>query len=239
MKETILEGVGMFAGQAMAQAQAHIDANMESQRAAHKARVKLINDEAKEQIEVLKNSRKYEKISDKDRKKAVDSINKQKEKQKKKEDEALSAQLAKEFEKKQHMNAVSAIMDTASAIMKVTSQTGIAAPPWIAAYAALGAAQLAMIYSQKPPKAQFGGLVGGKSHAQGGTLIEAEAGEFIMNRDAVDSVGIETMNRMNTGGGGAINVSFSGNINSDDFIESEAIPKIREAIRRGEDIGIG
>lgn len=33
--------------------------------------------------------------------------------------------------------------------------------------------------------------------------------------------------------GGAINVSFSGNVMSDDFIENIAIPKIKDAIRRG------
>ena len=35
-----------------------------------------------------------------------------------------------------------------------------------------------------------------------------------------------------------INISFSGNVVSDDFIENEAIPKIKDAIRRGADIGI-
>lgn len=38
--------------------------------------------------------------------------------------------------------------------------------------------------------------------------------------------------------GGGINITFSGNINTADFIEQEAIPAIREAIRRGEDIGL-
>ena len=110
--------------------------------------------------------------------------------------------------------------------------------PWTAIAIAMGAAQLALIYHQKPPKAQYGGLIGGNPHSQGGTLIEAERGEFIMSRDAVDSVGVENMNRINMGGGGgAVNVSFSGNVTSDDFIESEAIPKIKEAIRRGSDIG--
>ena len=38
--------------------------------------------------------------------------------------------------------------------------------------------------------------------------------------------------------GGGINITFSGNVNSSDFIEQEAIPMIKEAIRRGEDIGL-
>ena len=42
-----------------------------------------------------------------------------------------------------------------------------------------------------------------------------------------------------TAGGGGVNVTFSGNVMSEDFIENEAIPQIKEAIRRGADIGIG
>ena len=104
----------------------------------------------------------------------------------------------------------------------------------------LGAAQLAIIESQNPPKMAQGGYIGGRRHSQGGTLIEAEQGEFIMNRDAVSTLGIETMNRINRGQGGSlVNVSFNGNVMSDDFIQEEAIPKIKEAIRRGADIGIG
>ena len=36
---------------------------------------------------------------------------------------------------------------------------------------------------------------------------------------------------------GTVNVTFTGNVNSQDFIENEAIPQIKEAIRRGADIG--
>ena len=40
------------------------------------------------------------------------------------------------------------------------------------------------------------------------------------------------------GGGGSVNISFAGNVMSQDFIEDEAIPMIKEAIRRGADIGV-
>ena len=83
-----------------------------------------------------------------------------------------------------------------------------------------------------------GGLIGGRRHSQGGTLIEAEQGEFVMNRNAVDAIGVENLNRMNMGGGAPVSISFSGNVMSDDFIENEAIPKIKEAVRRGSDIGV-
>ena len=84
-----------------------------------------------------------------------------------------------------------------------------------------------------------GGVVGGRRHSQGGTIIEAEQGEFVMSRNAVDSVGLEAMNRINSGGGsGAVSINFTGNVMSQDFIEDEAIPMIKEAIRRGADIGV-
>ena len=87
-------------------------------------------------------------------------------------------------------------------------------------------------------KFEQGGLVGGRRHSQGGTMIEAERGEFAMSRNAVDAIGVENLNRMNQGGGGAVNVTFSGNVMSQEFIENEAIPQIKDAIRRGADIGV-
>ena len=70
--------------------------------------------------------------------------------------------------------------------------------------------------------------------------IMAQEGEFVMRRSAVDSIGLENLNRMNRTGqaGGGANITFTGNIMSDSFIEEEAIPKIKDAIRRGADLGI-
>jgi hypothetical protein len=88
-------------------------------------------------------------------------------------------------------------------------------------------------------KMEQGGLIGGRRHSSGGTMINAEQGEFVMSRNAVNAVGVEAMNRINAGGGaGAVNVNFTGNVMSQDFIEDEAIPMIKEAIRRGADIGV-
>jgi len=47
-----------------------------------------------------------------------------------------------------------------------------------------------------PTMAQ-GGMVGGHRHSQGGTLIEAEKGEFIMSREAVTNLGLENMRKIN------------------------------------------
>ena len=46
------------------------------------------------------------------------------------------------------------------------------------------------------------------------------------------------MNRTGQPSGGGVNITFSGNVMSSDFIENEAIPQIKDALRRGADIGI-
>ena len=88
-------------------------------------------------------------------------------------------------------------------------------------------------------KFEHGGLVGGRPHSQGGTIIEAERGEFVMSRNAVESIGLETLNMMNEGGGGAVNITVTGNVMTQDFVEGELAESIKEAVRRGSDFGIG
>ena len=86
---------------------------------------------------------------------------------------------------------------------------------------------------------EHGGYVGGNRHSQGGTIIEAERGEFVMSRNAVESIGLETLNQMNQGGGGGnVNVSVTGNVLTQDFVEGELAESIKEAVRRGSDFGI-
>ena len=66
-------------------------------------------------------------------------------------------------------------------------------------------------------------------------------GEYVMQNSAVDSIGVENLNRMNMSGqgyGGA-NITFTGNVLSKDFIEDEAVPMIKAALRKGGNIGIG
>jgi hypothetical protein len=55
--------------------------------------------------------------------------------------------------------------------------------PILAAFiAASGLAEAAVVASKPIPKFERGGLIGGKLHSQGGTLIEAEQGEYMVNR---------------------------------------------------------
>ena len=99
----------------------------------------------------------------------------------------------------------------------------------------------AQIRSLQSEKFEQGGLVGGRRHSQGGTMIEAERGEFVMSRNAVSAIGVENLNRMNQGqssGGGSINININGGMISPDFVENELAESIREAVRRGADFGI-
>ena len=145
------------------------------------------------------------------------------------------------FRMEQGANLVQIGMDTASAVVKAYKLSPATfGMPWSGVLAGLGLAQAAMVASQPAPqKFQYGGMVGGNRHSQGGTMIEAEQGEFVMNRDAVEGIGIENLNRMNQGGGGgAIHVSVQGNVLTSDFVENELADSIKDAIRRGTDFGI-
>ncbi len=80
---------------------------------------------------------------------------------------------------------------------------------------------------------------GGSIRGGDNVPILAQGGEFVMQRSAVESIGIENLNRMNQGSSGAINVSVSGNVMSQDFVEGELADQIKNAVRRGTDFGIG
>jgi hypothetical protein len=70
-----------------------------------------------------------------------------------------------------------AIINTAASITKVLGN-----PVLVALATAAGAVQIATIASQPVPKFAKGGLIGGRLHSSGGTLIEAERDEYIINR---------------------------------------------------------
>ena len=147
----------------------------------------------------------------------------------------------KVFKMEQASQLASVYFNTSGAIMKSWNMSpetfGL---PWTAIAAAMGAMQAQQILSQKPPEYQYGGMVGGSRHAQGGTPITAERGEFVMQRRAVEALGEETMNRINEGGagGGSVTVNVSGNVMTQDFVEGDLAEAIREASRRGTDFGV-
>mgnify|MGYP003627298176 CR=1 FL=1 len=136
------------------------------------------------------------------------------------------------------LSQISASIDMYAGANKAFAQGGVMGFVTGAAIIAQGLANIVNI-EKNIGKYEQGGMVGGRRHSQGGTMIEAEQGEFVMSRNAVNAVGVEAMNRINQGGGaGAVSINFTGNVMSQDFIEDEAIPMIKEAIRRGADIGV-
>ena len=75
-----------------------------------------------------------------------------------------------------------------------------------------------------------GGVIQGEDNVP----ILAQSGEFVMSRKAVQSIGLETMNRINEGGGAvSVTVNVSGNVMTQDFVENDLADAIREAARRG------
>ena len=71
-----------------------------------------------------------------------------------------------------------AIIGTAAAVAKATT------PVLKAIALASGLAQIAIIGATPIPKFKKGGPVGGRSHEAGGTLIEAEKGEYVVNKNS-------------------------------------------------------
>ena len=243
----ISSAMGEMANIAASEAQAHIDVINE----LADAEIDIITNAAKTTIAEEKKTRKWQKMSAKQQadyeKKILDGVAKSEavineRRQKEKDDAAKKANklLLQQFKLEQALSLSQAFINTYTGVTAALKLT----PPMSFIMAGItlasGLANVALISKQKPPKMEAGGLIGGSRHSQGGTTINAEQGEFIMNRNAVQSVGLETMNRINQGGGGgSINISFAGNVLSKDFIEDEAIPQIKEALRRGGDIGIG
>lgn len=74
---------------------------------------------------------------------------------------------------------------------------GLGIPLAIAAVAGMAG----LVYGLSNRKAEKGGMIGGNRHSQGGTIIEAEQGEFIMSRQGVQNVGVGNLYAMNKGGG--------------------------------------
>ena len=116
-------------------------------------------------------------------------------------------------------------MNTAVSVSKVISN-----PILAALVAAMGAVQVATIASEKPPKFARGGLIdGGNRHSQGGAIIEAEQGEFVMSRNAVNSIGINNLESLNQGTS-PITLNISAPLVDETIIDT-IIPAIEKAQR--------
>lgn len=87
-----------------------------------------------------------------------------------------------ELQKQQALTEIA--INTAVAVAKVWSQTGVAGIVAQIAPIAMGALQAGLVLSQPTPKFAKGGKINGKKHSQGGEIVEVEHDEWIINANA-------------------------------------------------------
>ena len=143
------------------------------------------------------------------------------------DDEAKTSKEA--FEKRKKLQVATALMSAASGVIQILTQPSTLPSPFDWIVKGINAAALAVttgVQISNIKKTQFsggessasgggggfsaanlgrnyeeGGLIGGRRHAQGGTMVEAEAGEAIMTRGAV-TMFQPMLSMMNQMGGG-------------------------------------
>ena len=129
------------------------------------------------------------------------------------------------------LKAFEILINTAAAIMKAAPNIALQVLTGIT-----GATQLATVMATPIPKASKGMLLNGKSHAQGGVLIEAEGGEAIINKRST-MMYTPLLSAINQAGGG---VAFDGgyarrNLTSKE-LSAKDIERIVEKTLRGQKI---
>ncbi len=72
---------------------------------------------------------------------------------------------------------------------------------------------------------------GGMVQGQDNVPILAQAGEFIMKRDAVQNIGIDNLHAMNQSGVAPVTVNINGGIVQEDFVRNELMPQIHKSIK--------
>tara|TARA_Y100000356_G_scaffold2885_1_gene2234 strand:- start:293 stop:2392 length:2100 start_codon:yes stop_codon:yes gene_type:complete len=149
----------------------------------------------------------------------------------------LGQLLAKDEKDQKRLAFAGAMVDVISASVatfRKVSEVMLPPAPQIAALAQLG---IGSAIAFKMNEFEKGGLVGGRRHSQGGTIIEAERGEYVMSRNAVDSIGVDNLDAMNQGGAGT-SIVINNPIISSEFVETELPELIAEAVRKGVDFGM-
>jgi uncharacterized ubiquitin-like protein YukD len=92
----------------------------------------------------------------------------------------ISAEKTKQAKAERAAAIFQATIATAAAVAKALPN-----PVTAGIALAAGLAQIAIIAATPIPKFKKGGPVGGRSHEAGGTLIEAERGEYVVNKNSV------------------------------------------------------
>jgi hypothetical protein len=114
----------------------------------------------------------------------------------------LQRKIAAEKLKQAKLDKAKAIFDvflnTAQAVTAAyAASVATFGQPFASFAAAQGLLQASLIAAKPLPKFKRGGMIGGRSHEAGGTMIEAEKGEFVVNKNSVSKHRdvLEAMNR--------------------------------------------
>ena len=111
---------------------------------------------------------------------------------------AIAAEKIKQAKLEKAIQLFDIAINTAAAVSKAIAGSPLTfGLPFSAFALAQGAIQAAIVSSKPLPKYKKGGIIGGKSHEAGGTVIEAERGEFVVNKKSVSKHRdiLEAMNR--------------------------------------------
>ena len=144
---------------------------------AFSAYVNLVNQISEQRINAINQTSELELQAINDSQNSEITKERQRETLRLKTERAIAKEKTKQAMLDKQLALFNAIISTAAAIAKVSSN-----PILVALAAATGAIQIATIAAQPIPKYARGGLIGGRLHSGGGTLIEAERDEYIINR---------------------------------------------------------
>lgn len=145
---------------------------------AFSAYVNLVNQISEQRINAINQTSELELQAINDSQNSEITKERQRETLRLKTERAIAKEKTKQAMLDKQLALFNAIISTAAAIAKVSSN-----PILVALAAATGAIQIATIAAQPIPKYARGGLIGGRLHSGGGTLIEAERDEYIINRN--------------------------------------------------------
>lgn len=139
------------------------------------ARIDQINEQSKAELDAINKSAQSE--VDKQRQREANELR-------------TNRKIAAEKIKQAKLDRATALFEVALNTSIAVSKSIAASPqtfglPFSAFALAQGLIETTLILSKPLPKYKRGGMVGGRSHEAGGTIIEAERGEFVVNRNAV------------------------------------------------------
>jgi hypothetical protein len=139
------------------------------------ARIEQINAQSKAELDAINSSSQSE--YDKQRQREANELR-------------TSRKIAAEKIKQAKLDRATALFEIALNTSIAVSKSIAASPttfglPFSAFAIAQGLIEAGIVLAKPLPKYKRGGMVGGKSHEAGGTIIEAERGEFVVNRNAV------------------------------------------------------